>query len=91
MQDGVVQQFTRGIEHHGFAAGAKSGVDRQETLATERRGEQEFAQVFGKHADRGFVGAFFCDKARLGFHRGHEQAFAAVLDSESHLFASLAI
>ena len=90
VQHGVVEQLAGAVEHDGFAAGAEAGIDGEQAFLAERRGEQEFAQVFGEHADGGFVGALFRKQAGLGFHRWHEQALAAVLDGLGDVFAGRA-
>ena len=75
----VVEKFTLLIEKHDFAAGANSGVDRHDGFLTQRRGEQQLAEIVGEDFDT--IGI----EAHLGFERGEEEAFARLLHRETHL------
>ncbi len=81
----VAEQFALPVEDDDFAAGAKSGVDREHVLLAERRGEEEFTEVIGEDADGFIIGAFLDGDARLAFHREAEQALETVLRGEPDL------
>ena len=84
-----MQQLALAIEANHFAAGAEAGIDGEDVLLAERRGQQQFAEVFSEDAD-GFRGRpCFLDSMRsLHFDGRAKQTLIAVLNRQPHLFAS---
>ena len=85
IDDFVHQEFSLGIEHDKFAAGAEAGVEREGRFLTERRGEEKFADVFGKDADGFLVGFLFIENASLALHSETEEALVAIMRGEADL------
>ena len=90
VDDVVMQQLALGIEDHGLAAGAEAGVDGEGALLAQRRGEHEFAEVFGKNAGGFEIGFFLGGEAEFSFHAGEEEALAAIGGGESDLIGGRA-
>ena len=82
----VVEQHAVAVEAHHFAARAVAGVDAHNALFAERGGEQELAQVFGKHADSLFVGLLLAQGGKLRFNRGAKQTLVGICHCHAHLF-----
>ena len=65
----VTEEFTLGVEDGQFAAGPKTGIDRQHFFLAQRRGQQQFADILDKNPDRLDIGSFLGGEARIGFQR----------------------
>ena len=85
VNDIVVQQLALPVQADDLAAGAEAGVDGQDVLAAQRRGQQQFAQVFREHADGFRVGPLLGFNPHFDFNRRPEQALVAVLHRQADL------
>ena len=74
-----------GVEDDKFAAGAETRVEREGDFLAERRGEKEFAEVFGEDADGFLVGFLFVENTGLALHGKTEEALEAIMRGEAHL------
>ena len=83
--DGVLEQRALGGERRQLAAGAEAGVDREHTLAAERRCQQQVAQVLGEHADGLAIGALLHDEPHVDLDGARQEALPRVLDGEAQL------
>ena len=81
----MVQQLPLLVQADGFTAGAETGVHREHSLAPERRGQEQLAQVGGKDADGLLVGPFLERHPQLGFERPAEQPAIPVVQGRTHL------
>ena len=81
----VGEEFALGIEHSEFATGAEAGIDGENNLLTQRRGQEEFAKVFCKDTDRLLVGSLFVEKPCLSLHGKSKKALEAILGCQAHL------
>ena len=86
--DIVVDQAPLRVETDELAARAQSRVEGEDRFFTQRRSQQELAQVFGEDADRFGVGALARLHAHLRLHGQRQQAFEAVHHGEAHLDGS---
>ena len=87
----VVEELSLGVEADELAPGPEAGIEGEEPLLTERRGEQELAEVVGEDADRLRVGPFLRGHADLRLHRIGEEPPVAVLDGQPDLFGDRAV
>ena len=83
----VVQQVALRIECHDLTSRAESRVDGHDALLSQRRREQQLAQVFGENPDRLVVGLLLGRRELFGLDRGAHQAFERVGDGRFHPFA----
>ena len=64
----VMEELPLGVEADDLAARPEAGIDAEDALLPERRGEQELAEVVGEDADRLRVGPLLGGEADLRFH-----------------------
>ena len=74
-----------GIEHGEFATSPEAGIDGENNLLTQRRGQEKFAKVLSKDADSLLVGFLFVEQARLTLHGKAEKALEAILRRKANL------
>ena len=74
----VVEQHAVAIEANDLAPRAVAGVDAHNALFAERGGEQELAQVFGKHAYSLFIGFLLAQGCKLRFNRRAKQPLVGI-------------
>ena len=87
----VVEELSLGVEADELAPRPEAGIEGEEPLLAERRGEQELAEVVGEDADRLRVGPLLRGQADLRFHRVGEEPPVAVLDGQPDLFGGRAV
>ena len=81
----VVEQHAVAIEANDLAPRAVAGVDAHNALFAERGGEQELAQVFGKHAYSLFVGFLLAQGCKLRFNRRAKQPLVGICYRQLYL------
>ncbi len=82
----VVEELSLGVEADDLAARPEAGIEGEDALLPERRGEQELAEVVGEDADRLRVGPLLRGQADLRLHGVGEEPPVAVLDGQPDLF-----
>ncbi len=87
----VVEELSLGVEADELAPRPEAGIEGKEPLLTERRGEEELAEVVGEDADRLRIGPFLRGHADLRLHRVREKPPVAVLDGHPDLFSDRAV
>ena len=80
VDDAVLQEFSGRVQRDTLAARADAGVDSDDLLFTQRRGEQEVAQVLGKDLDRRAVRLHLLLHRHIDFDTGRDQALVSVVD-----------
>ena len=87
----VVEELSLGVEADELAPRPEAGIEGEEPLLAERRGEEELAEVVGEDADRLRVGPFLRGHADLRLHGVGEKPPVAVLDGHPDLFGGRAV
>ena len=87
----VVQKVSLCIEAHHLTSGAIARVDAHDTLLSQRRGEQELAQVAGKYTDGFFIGLLLAQGSKFGFDARLQESLVSIQYCFFHLLAALII
>ena len=71
--DGLAEVLARRVEHRDLAAGANAGINREDRLFAERRGEEKMTQVLREHLDGRAVGLCLLVYRHVDFARRREK------------------
>ena len=81
----IVQQSALRVEAHDLASRPVARVDGQHAFLTQRRCQQELAQVGRKHTNGFFVSPLLAPGCKLCLDGRFQQAFVSIGHSRSHL------
>ena len=87
----VVQQPALPVQAYQFAAGAESGVQGQDVLLAQGRGQKQMSEVVGEYFDGGVLSANPSFSADLRFHGGFQQSLVAVLNRQPDLLRGIGV
>ena len=85
----MIQQPALAVQAYQFAAGAESGVQRQDVLLSQDRGQKQLSEVVGEYFDGRVFSANSSFFANLRFDGGFQQPLVTVLNRQPHLLRGL--